>query len=166
MPAPSSRTAYKIDMIHKTEYIFGLRAVIEAIDAGKKIDKVLIRKDLAGGELSHELMEKIKQNGIVMQRVPLEKLNRITMKNHQGAIALLSMVSYHSLSQIVPSLYEEGMLPFILLLDGITDTRNFGAIAHTRLPRAFHSLRPAFPQRERAAGGGRYREGEQTLHRR
>lgn len=131
MPAPSSRTAYKIDMIHKTEYIFGLRAVIEAIDAGKEIDKVLIRKDLAGGELSHELMERIKQNGIVMQRVPLEKLNRITMKNHQGAIALLSMVSYHSLSQIVPSLYEEGMLPFILLLDGITDTRNFGAIART-----------------------------------
>lgn len=118
-------------MIHKSDYIFGLRAIIEAIEAGKEIDKVLIRKDLAGSELSHELMDKIKEHGIVTQRVPLEKLNRITMKNHQGAIALLSMVSYYPLSQIVPALYEDGMLPFILLLDGITDNRNFGAIART-----------------------------------
>lgn len=118
-------------MIHKSEYIFGLRAVIEAIEAGKEIDKVLIRKDLAGGDLSRELMDKIKEHGVVTQRVPLEKLNRITMKNHQGVIALLSMVSYHSLGQMVPTLYEDGSLPFILLLDGITDNRNFGAIART-----------------------------------
>lgn len=118
-------------MISKNDYIFGLRAIIEAIDAGKEIDKVLLRKDLAGGELSHQLQEKIKEHGIVMQRVPVEKLNRITMKNHQGAIALLSMVNYYSLAQLVPTLYEEGTLPFILLLDGITDTRNFGAIART-----------------------------------
>ncbi|MCM1005474.1 MAG: 23S rRNA (guanosine(2251)-2'-O)-methyltransferase RlmB [Prevotella sp.] len=118
-------------MLNKSEYIFGLRAVIEAIDAGKEIDKVLLRKDLAGGELSRELQEKIRERGIVVQRVPVEKLNRITMKNHQGVIALLSMVNYYSLSQLVPTLYEEGSLPFILLLDGITDTRNFGAIART-----------------------------------
>lgn len=118
-------------MIHKSEYIFGLRAIIEAIEAGKDIDKVLLRKDLAGSDLSHELMQKIKEYGIICQRVPVEKLNRITMKNHQGAIALLSQVTYFSLSQIVPSLYEEGMTPLILLLDGITDTRNFGAIART-----------------------------------
>ena len=118
-------------MISKSEYIFGLRAIIEAIEAGKDIDKVLIRKDLAGGDLSHELLEKTREYGIPVQRVPLEKLNRITMKNHQGAIALLSAVAYYDLAQLVPGLYEEGMLPFILLLDGITDTRNFGAIART-----------------------------------
>ena len=118
-------------MIDKKEYIFGLRAVIEAIEAGKDIDRVLIRKDLAGGDLARELLAKIKEYGVVSQRVPLEKLNRITMKNHQGAIALLSAVGYYDLEQMVPSLYEEGMLPFIVLLDGITDTHNFGAIART-----------------------------------
>lgn len=132
MPALFSDITYTHNpMINKSDYIFGLRAVIEAIEAGKEIDKVLLRKDLAGSELSHELQEKIKQHGIPVQRVPVEKLNRITMKNHQGAIALLSMVSYHSLSQMIPTLYEEGMMPFILLLDGITDNRNFGAIART-----------------------------------
>ena len=118
-------------MIHKSEYIFGLRAVIEAIEASKEIDKILLRKDLAGGDLSRELQEKVRAAGVPLQRVPVEKLNRITTKNHQGVIALLSQVTYFSLSQLVPTLYEEGRLPLILLLDGITDTRNFGAIART-----------------------------------
>lgn len=117
--------------MEKTDYIFGLRAIIEAIDAGRNIDKVLLRKDLAGGELSRELLGKIKEYGIVTQRVPVEKLNRITMKNHQGAIALLSPVAYSRLENIVPLLYEEGRTPLLLLLDGITDTRNFGAIGRT-----------------------------------
>lgn len=114
----------------KSQYIFGIRAVMEAIEAGRDIDKVLIRRDL-GGELAKELNELIKRYGIVCQRVPLEKLNRITMKNHQGAIALLSPVSYYRLADVVPSLYDEGCVPFIMVLDGITDTRNFGAIART-----------------------------------
>lgn len=118
-----------IDM-NKTDYIFGLRAIIEAIEAGRNIDKVLMRRDL-NGELAHELMAKIKEYGIVCQKVPSERLNRITMKNHQGAIALLSPVEYHKLDNIVPALYEEGRNPFIILLDGLTDTRNFGAIART-----------------------------------
>lgn len=115
----------------KNEFVFGLRAVIEAIDSGKCIDKILIRKDLAGGELSRELFAKIKENGIVMQRVPIEKLNRITMKNHQGAIALLSPVRYYDLDNLVAGLYDEGNTGLILVLDGITDTRNFGAIGRT-----------------------------------
>lgn len=117
--------------MEKTDYIFGLRAIIEAIDAGRNIDKVLLRKDLAGGDLSRELLGKIKEYGIVSQRVPVEKLNRITMKNHQGAVALLSPVAYSRLENIVPLLYEEGRTPLLLLLDGITDTRNFGAIGRT-----------------------------------
>lgn len=114
----------------KTDYIFGLRAIMEAIDSGKTIDKVLLRRDL-GGELAKELLDKIKEYGIVSQRVPVEKLNRITMKNHQGAIAILSPVGYHNLDNLLPQLYEEGRTPMILVLDGITDARNFGAIARS-----------------------------------
>lgn len=116
--------------MEKTDYIFGLRAVMEAIEAGKNIDKVLLRKDL-GGELAKELLAMIRRHGIVMQRVPQEKLNRITMKNHQGAIALLSPIEYSRLENLVPLFYEEGRVPFIIMLDGLTDTRNFGAIART-----------------------------------
>ena len=112
------------------DHIFGIRAVIEAIESGKSIDKVMIRKDL-GGDLARELMAVIKEYGVVTQRVPQERLNRITMKNHQGVIALMSPVTYHRLDNLLPSLYEEGVNPFMLVLDGLTDTRNFGAIGRT-----------------------------------
>jgi RNA methyltransferase, trmH family, group 3 len=114
----------------KTDYIFGLRAIIEAIDSGKTIDKVLVRRDL-GGDLAKELIDRIREYDIVMQKVPVEKLNRITMKNHQGAIALLSPVGYNRLDNLIPLFYEEGKTPLVLVLDGITDARNFGAIARS-----------------------------------
>lgn len=116
--------------MEKSDYIFGIRAVIEAIEAGRSIDKVLVRRDLSG-DLSRELFGKIKDYGIVMQRVPQEKLNRVTMKNHQGVIALLSPVEYQKLENLVPLFYEEGRNPLIVVLDGLTDTRNFGAIGRT-----------------------------------
>ncbi|MEF9923462.1 MAG: 23S rRNA (guanosine(2251)-2'-O)-methyltransferase RlmB [Muribaculaceae bacterium] len=116
--------------MEKSDYIFGIRAVIEAIEAGKEIDKILIKKDISG-DLVGELLNLIKEHQIFAQRVPIEKINRITMKNHQGVVAQLSAVTYYSLENIVPQLYEEGVLPFIVILDGITDVRNFGAIART-----------------------------------
>lgn len=116
--------------MEKNNYIYGIRAVIEAIESGKSIDKVLVKRDLSG-DLSKELLAKIREYGVVMQKVPQEKLNRITMKNHQGAIAILSPVSYQKLENLVPLFYEEGRNPFIIVLDGITDTRNFGAIGRT-----------------------------------
>ncbi|MCM1297700.1 MAG: 23S rRNA (guanosine(2251)-2'-O)-methyltransferase RlmB [Muribaculaceae bacterium] len=116
--------------MERNEYIFGIRAVIEAIEAGKDIDRVFIKKDLSG-ELASELMELIKSHKIVSRRVPVERINKFTRKNHQGVVALLSAVTYHDLDNLVPMLYEEGRLPFIVLLDGITDVRNFGAIART-----------------------------------
>lgn len=109
------------------DYIFGIRAIIEAIEAGKSIDKVLVRRDLSG-DLSRELFAVIKQYGILMQRVPAERLNRITKKNHQGAIAMISPIEYSRLDNLLPTLYEQGQTPFVLVLDGLTDTRNFGAI--------------------------------------
>lgn len=114
----------------ESEYIFGIRAVIEAIEAGKDIDRVLVKKDL-NSETAVRLYHVIKEHGIPMQRVPVEKLNRITRKNHQGVIASLSAVAYYSLDNILPELFEKGSLPFIVVLDGITDVRNFGAIART-----------------------------------
>lgn len=116
--------------MERTDYIFGRRAVMEAVEAGKEIDKILIRKDLEG-ELARELLSLVKERGIVSQRVPVEKLNRITRKNHQGVVALLSPVAYHDLDEVVASLYEEGAVPFVVVLDGVTDTRNFGAIARS-----------------------------------
>lgn len=112
------------------DYIFGLRAVIEAIKAGKDIDKVLIKKDISG-DLLAELFQVIKEYGVVSQRVPVERINRITQKNHQGVVAFLSPVAYHNLDDLIPSLFEAGKLPFVVALDGITDVRNFGAIART-----------------------------------
>lgn len=116
--------------MEKNEMIFGIRAVIEALEAGKEVDKILIRKDLQG-ELSRELFTVLKDAHVPVQRVPAERLNRITRKNHQGVIAFLPAVSYRKLADIIPSLYEEGKAPFIVALDGITDVRNFGAIART-----------------------------------
>ncbi len=110
--------------------IFCTRAIIEDIEADKEIDKLLLRKDLQG-DLSKELIVLAKNRGITVQRVPSERLDRYTRKNHQGAIAFLSAISYEHIEDIVPFLYEEGKDPFILLLDGITDVRNFGAIART-----------------------------------
>lgn len=110
--------------------IFGMRAVIEAIDAGTVIDKIFMKNDL-GGDLSKELMHRVADRGIVVQRVPLEKLNRLTRKNHQGVVAFISPVPYYRVEQILPTLFEEGCVPFFLVLDSITDTRNFGALART-----------------------------------
>lgn len=113
-----------------SDYIFGIRAVAEAIESGTEIDKLLVRRDL-DGPLAKELIQLARQNSIVIQRVPAEKLDKITRKNHQGVIALTAAISYYSLGHLVPQLYEEGVLPFVVVLDGITDVRNFGAIART-----------------------------------
>lgn len=114
----------------KNKMIFGIRALIEAIDAGKEIEKVLIKRDL-GGDLARELFSVLKPTDIPVQRVPMEKLNRITRKNHQGVIAYISPITYQKVEQVVPMLFDEGKSPILVLLDGITDVRNFGAIART-----------------------------------
>lgn len=116
--------------MENTDYIYGLRAIIEAIREGRSIDKLFIKKDLSG-ELASELFGLMREHHIVAQRVPVERLNRITRKNHQGAIAMLSAIEYANLGNLVTSLFDEGVLPFIVVLDGITDVRNFGAIART-----------------------------------
>jgi 23S rRNA (guanosine2251-2'-O)-methyltransferase len=112
------------------EFIFGTRAVIEAISAGRDIERVLLQKkeESAGAQ---ELFSLLRQKNIEYQFVPVEKLNRVTRKNHQGVIAYLSHVSYTSIEEIVSRAYESGKDPFVLILDHISDVRNFGAIART-----------------------------------
>ena len=121
---------YKTKQRPEKEMIFGIRAVIEAIQAGKDSDKILLRRDMTS-ELARELSAVIKDTVIPVQKVPVEKLNRITMKNHQGVIAFISPVTYQRIEDIIPAVYEEGRNPFVVVLDGITDVRNFGAIART-----------------------------------
>jgi 23S rRNA (guanosine2251-2'-O)-methyltransferase len=114
----------------KNDFIFGTRAVMEAIDAGQEIEKVLLQKDLRN-DLIKQLIYKLKNLNIPFSQVPLEKLNRLTRKNHQGAICFISPINYHSLDNIIESVYTSGKDPFLVILDRVTDVRNFGAIART-----------------------------------
>lgn len=116
--------------MEKNTQIFGLRAIIEAINAGETIDKVFLQKGL-GGELFRELEVLIKKGGINSSYVPSEKLNRLTKKNHQGAVATLSPITFHDLDELVLGVIESGKTPLFLLLDQLSDVRNFGAIIRT-----------------------------------
>lgn len=117
-------------MIDKSQVVFGIRAVIEAIESGKQVDKVLMKKDLSG-ELARELLSVTREYNVPVQRVPVERINKVTRKNHQGVIAFMAAVDYYHVDDIVPALYDEGINPLVVVLDGVTDVRNFGAIART-----------------------------------
>jgi 23S rRNA (guanosine2251-2'-O)-methyltransferase len=116
--------------MEKTEMIYGTRAVIEAIAAGKEIEKVMIQTGLAN-DLVKELISTARSNNVPVAFVPQEKLKRLSSKNHQGVICLLSAVSYASLENIIDKAFSEGRDPFLILLDRVTDVRNFGAIVRT-----------------------------------
>lgn len=117
-------------MQKETDCIFGLRAVIEAIKAGKQIDRLLIKQGLQGA-LYHELMTEVKTHNIVYQIVPIERIELVTRKNHQGVLAWLSVIEYQYISNLLPMIYEKGEDPLIIALDGVSDVRNFGAIVRT-----------------------------------
>jgi 23S rRNA (guanosine2251-2'-O)-methyltransferase len=125
-------TKYDTKRPPEKEMVFGLRAVIEALDAGKVFDKIMLRRDM-NSAIGRELMDKLNalQAPMVIQRVPVERLNQFTDKNHQGVIAFLSPVEFYRVEDIVQSAFEEGRTPFLVVLDGVTDVRNFGAIART-----------------------------------
>ena len=112
------------------DFVFGTRAVIEAIRNGKTIDKILIKKGLSN-DLFSELHLLIKENNIAFQYVPVEKINRVTRKNHQGVLAFISPVEFDNLDTVLPGVFEAGKTPLLLVLDQITDVRNFGAIVRS-----------------------------------
>ncbi len=110
--------------------IFGTRAVIEAVNAGKEIDKIIIQKGLSN-QLYSELRKAIKDLDIPIQIVPPEKINRITSKNHQGVLAFIAQVTYYEVEDLLATVFEKGKTPLVLILDRVTDVRNFGAIARS-----------------------------------
>jgi len=110
--------------------IFGIRAVIEAINSNKTIDKVFLQKGLRG-ELFQELDHLLRKESINTSYVPVEKLNRLTNKNHQGVVAQISPIEFYNLEDLVINVIESGKIPLFLLLDQISDVRNFGAIIRT-----------------------------------
>jgi 23S rRNA (guanosine2251-2'-O)-methyltransferase len=117
-------------MLKESECIFGLRPVIEAIKAGKQIDRLLIKQGLQG-PLYHELMAEVRNNNIVYQIVPVERIELVTRKNHQGVLAWLSIIEYQHIENLLPMIFEKGEDPLILALDGVSDVRNFGAIVRS-----------------------------------
>ncbi|MFY0482060.1 23S rRNA (guanosine(2251)-2'-O)-methyltransferase RlmB [Flavobacterium sp. PLA-1-15] len=116
--------------MEKEHQIFGIRAIIEAIQAGKEVDKVFLQKD-AQGELMKDLMKVMKRNNVNFSYVPVEKLNRLTPNNHQGAVATIAPIAFQNLETLVEQVLESGKTPLFLILDQISDARNFGAIIRT-----------------------------------
>ena len=114
----------------KSSYVMGWHPVVEALEAGKEFQKVLIQRD-EKGERTTALLAKLRALNIPVQRVPKEKLHRITVKNHQGIIAFLSPISYQPIDELVARAYESGETPLLVALDGVTDVRNIGAIARS-----------------------------------
>jgi 23S rRNA (guanosine2251-2'-O)-methyltransferase len=117
-------------MKSKSSIIFGIHPVNEAIRSGKPIDKILLKQGFKT-EVIPGLFFVLKERKIPFQYVPGEKLNRLTSSNHQGIIAMVSELEYTELEMLVPLLFEQGRVPSVVMLDGITDVRNVGAIARS-----------------------------------
>lgn len=117
-------------MKESSQLIYGIRSVIETITAGKHLEKVFVQKGLKG-ELVKELLQLTSERTVPVSHVPVEKINQFTRKNHQGVVAFMSPVQYHNLHHVVAEVFESGKTPLFLLLDQITDVRNFGAVCRT-----------------------------------
>lgn len=120
-------------------FVFGIRAAIEAIKAGQDIETIFIQRNL-NGQLLLELKSVLSGTDIPVNMVPVEKLNRMTTKNHQGVVAVVSPISFQKIEDIIPIIYERGETPLVLVLDSITDVRNMGAIARTAACAGVHAI--------------------------
>ncbi len=119
--------------------IYGTRAVMEAVREGKEIEKIFIQRGLHN-PLINELKKELKDAGVFFNDVPPEKLNRLTGKNHQGVVAVLSSIVYHSIEQLLPQIFEKGEIPLLVMLDRVTDVRNMGAIVRTAECVGIHAI--------------------------
>jgi 23S rRNA (guanosine2251-2'-O)-methyltransferase len=123
----------------RNQMLFGLRPLQEAIQSGNEIDKVLIQRGLQG-EILTETKLLIQQHNIPFQYVPVEKLNSITSKNHQGVVAFVSPITYGNFENIVSTTFDSGETPLLVMLDGVTDVRNFGAISRNAECMGAHAI--------------------------
>jgi 23S rRNA (guanosine2251-2'-O)-methyltransferase len=110
--------------------IYGLRAVIEAIQSGRDIERILVSENLKG-QLATELIDLIKEKELNYKKVKPERIDWATKNNHQGVVAYIPPIEYKNIEKVVEDVFTSGKMPFVLILDGITDVRNFGAIART-----------------------------------
>ena len=110
--------------------VFGIWPVTEAFDSDKEFDKILIQRGLSNPQIT-EIKDLARKHQIPVQTVPVERLNRVTRKNHQGVIAFISPIAFFEIESLLPTIYEDGNTPLIMILDGLTDVRNFGAIVRT-----------------------------------
>lgn len=117
-------------MTREKDCIFGLRPVIEAIRAGRQIDRLLIKQGLKGA-IYHELMTEVRKHQIPYQIVPVERIELVTRKNHQGVLAWFSVIEYQKIANLLPMIFEKGHDPLVIVLDGVSDVRNFGAIVRS-----------------------------------
>lgn len=113
-------------------FIIGRQPLIEALESGKPVDKILFQKNITG-DIIHEIRTLARNQNIPIQLVPVEKLNGLTKANHQGVIAFTALVQYMDLQQVIDFVVSKGEPPLFLMLDGVTDVRNIGAIARTAL---------------------------------
>ena len=125
--------------MNKTSLIYGIHPVEEAMQSGKTIEKIFLLKTL-NKEITSNMLRLARENEVPVQFVPMEKLNRFTMKNHQGVVAIASPVQFFKLSDIIAHTFEQGETPLLLVCDRITDVRNFGAICRTAWGCGVHAI--------------------------
>ena len=124
---------------NNSDLIFGIHAAIETIRCGKEINRIFIQRGL-NGELLNKLYAELKKINIEPVYVPVEKLNSLGNRNHQGVVTFISPIEYQQIEEVLPMIYESGQVPLLMLLDRITDVRNFGAIARSAECMGVHAL--------------------------
>lgn len=123
----------------KKQVIFGRHPIVDAIASGASVDKIFLQQGTRG-EFEKEIRSLSKENNIPCQFVPKEKLNKMVKGNHQGIVALLSLIPYYKVEDVLPTIYEKSEIPLFVILDGITDVRNLGAIARSAEVSGAHAL--------------------------
>ena len=122
-----------------SQKVYGFHAVKDALEAGRTFEKIFLQKGINQIK-SKEISTLARSMAIPVSRVPIEKMNRLSRKNHQGIIGISSPIDYESLELLIPAIFEKGESPFLLILDEITDVRNFGAISRTAEAMGVHGI--------------------------
>ncbi|NBC06890.1 MAG: 23S rRNA (guanosine(2251)-2'-O)-methyltransferase RlmB [Bacteroidetes bacterium] len=133
--------------MNQKNLLYGRHPVVEALQKGVSLDKVMLQQGIRG-EMEKELRHLCKQAGIPLHVVPKDRLKRLTSGNHQGVVAFQALVRYYKLEDVLPTIYERSEVPLLVLLDSVTDVRNFGAIARTAEVCGAHAL--VVPQKNTA----------------
>ena len=131
---------FRKDPLQKRDsFVYGVHPVIEALESGKTIDKVWIQEGVLQGQLL-DILKMLRDKNIIWKQVPIQKLNTLVRGNHQGIVVAISAVDFAKLEDVIADTYEKGEEPFVLILDGVTDVRNFGAIARSASCAGVHAI--------------------------